>query len=523
MATSGRRRCTSVGRTRPEVAFHLEPPAHLRLDVASRALRVAAGLLFAFGVVTRAFAAETACATVAELQAAFRTAQPGDVFLMRDGNWTDADIVFQAAGKPEQPITLRAATPGKVVITGRSRLRFSGSWLVVDGLRFEKCNDPSIADVVQFRTSTSRTSGYATHSRLTNCSFVDCSPPDKQTNTRYVSLFGFDNRVDHCYLAGKTNLGPALVVWLDAEPVRHQIDRNHFGPRPELGFNGGETMRIGDSRTSMVNARCVVAANLFTECNGEIEIISNKSCENVYRQNTFVDCEGTLTLRHGHRNHVEGNFFFGHGKPKTGGVRIINEDQLVVNNYFADLAGDGTYAALCLMNGIPNSPLAGYDQIKRAVVAFNTMVNCRQSVVIGYQSPTRGEATLAPQDCTFAHNIIVGSAAPLVRLMTAPARFTWRGNFFFGAEPGVRDELHVAAIDPRLVLQRDGLWRPAANSPVVGAGTGSFPEITVDIDGQSRSPKKDAGCDQQSTDRIVARPMTEADVGPGWRRVAGRR
>src|SRR6185436_3793331 len=271
------------------------------------------------------------------------------------------------------------------------------------------------------------------------------------------------------------------------------------------------------------NARCVVEENLFTECNGEIEIISNKSCENTYRRNTFVDCEGTLTLRHGHRNQVEGNFFFGHGKPKTGGVRIINEDQRVVNNYFADLAGEGTYAALCLMNGIPNSPLAGYDQIKRAVVAFNTVVNCRQSVVVGYQSPTRAEASLAPQDCTFAHNIIVASAAPLVRLMTAPAQFTWRGNFFFGAEPGVRDELRADTIDPHLVQQRDGRWRPAADSPVVGAASGSFPEVTVDIDGQSRAAKKDAGCDQQSTDPIVFRPMTEADVGPAWRRIADRR
>lgn len=466
-------------------------------------------------------AAETTCGNVPELHAAFRAARPGDVILMRDGTWTDAEIVFQAAGEAEQPITLRAATPGRVVLTGRSRLRFSGTWLVVDGLRFERCNSPAISDTVEFRTASSRTSGYATHSRLTNCSFIDCSPPDKNTNTRYVSLFGFDNRVDHCYLAGKTNLGPSLVVWLAGEPVRHRIDHNHFGPRPELGFNGGETMRIGDSTTSQQNARCVVDENLFTACNGEIEIISNKSCENVYRHNTFIDCEGTLTLRHGHRNLVEGNFFFGHGKPKTGGVRIINEDQRVVNNYFADLGGEGTFAALCLMNGIPNSPLAGYDQIKRAVVAFNTLVNCRQSIVVGYQSPTRGEASLAPRDSMFAHNVIVSSAAPLVRVMTGPADMSWRGNFFFGATPGVRDELRAEAIDPRLARQRDGLWRPAADSPVVGAARDALPDVALDIDGQARGAKKDAGCDQQSRDPIAFRPLTEADVGPLWRHVPG--
>ncbi|MDO8544750.1 MAG: polysaccharide lyase 6 family protein [Opitutaceae bacterium] len=470
-------------------------------------------------------ASERLCATVAELHAAFRTARPGDVFLMRDGTWADADIVFEGTGEPDRPIFLRAATPGQVVLTGRSRVRFSGPWLVVDGLRFEKCGSgsPTITDVVEFRTSTSRKSGYATNSRLTNCSFVDCSPPDRKTNTRYVSLFGHDNRVDHCYLAGKTNLGPSLVVWLDAGPVRHRIDHNHFGPRRELGTNGGETIRVGDSTTSQLNARCMVEANLFTACNGEVEIISNKSCENVYRHNTFVDCEGTLTLRHGHRNVVEGNFFFGHGKPKTGGIRIINEDQRVVNNYLADLTGEGPFAALCLMNGIPNSPLAGYDQVRRALVAFNTVVHCRESLVIGYQSAIRGEATLAPQDSTFAHNLVVGSAGPLVRIMTAPAGCTWRGNFFFGAEAGVRDELRSDAIDPRLARDREGRWRPLPDSPVVGAATDSYPEVIDDIDGQPRPATKDAGCDQLSAAPIVFRPLKEADVGPAWRRGASSR
>lgn len=466
---------------------------------------------------TTAGAAEKLCATVAELHAALRTARPGDVFLLRDGTWRDADIVFTAAGEPGHPITLRAATPGQVVLTGRSRLRFSGSWLVVDGLRFEQCGHPSIPDVVEFRTSTSRKQGYATFSRLTNCSFTDCSPPDKQTNTRFVSLFGHDNRVDHCYLAGKTNLGPSLVVWLDGEPVRHRIDRNHFGPRPELGFNGGETMRLGDSTTSRTNARCVVEENLFTGCNGEIEIISNKSCENIYRRNTFVECEGTLTLRHGHRNLVEGNFFLGHGRPKTGGVRVINEDQRVVNNYFVDLAGEGTAAALCFMNGIPDSPLAGYDQVKRALVAFNTFVNCRQSVVVGYQSSSRAEASLAPQDCTFAWNVVVAKAAPLLRTQTPPARFTWRGNLFSG-EAGIRDELRSAAADPRLVQDGAGRWRPGPGSPAIGAATDAYPEITVDIDGQPRpAARKDAGCDQVSEAPVRFHPATAKDVGPAWR------
>jgi len=59
----------------------------------------------------------------------------------------------------------------------------------------------------------------------------------------------------------------------------------------------------------MRNSRAVVESNLFDRCDGELEIISSKSCENVYRHNTFLDCAGMLTLRHGNRCTVEGNFF----------------------------------------------------------------------------------------------------------------------------------------------------------------------------------------------------------------------
>src|SRR3954453_22426024 len=94
-------------------------------------------------------AAERLCADVPELNAAFNIARPGDVITMREGTWTDADIRFEGEGTAKNPITLRAATPGKVLLPGRSRVRFSGRYLVVDGPRFDKSGEPSISDVVE--------------------------------------------------------------------------------------------------------------------------------------------------------------------------------------------------------------------------------------------------------------------------------------------------------------------------------------------------------------------------------------
>lgn len=68
-------------------------------------------------------AAEHRASDVAELRRAISSAGPGQTIVMTDGRWRDADIDFAAVGEPERPITLRAQTPGKVVLCGRSRVR----------------------------------------------------------------------------------------------------------------------------------------------------------------------------------------------------------------------------------------------------------------------------------------------------------------------------------------------------------------------------------------------------------------
>ncbi len=46
--------------------------------------------------------------------------------------------------------------------------------------------------------------------------------------------------------------------------------------------------------------------NWFEGCDGETEIISNKSGGNTYRGNVFFRSAGALTLRHGNGNRVIG-------------------------------------------------------------------------------------------------------------------------------------------------------------------------------------------------------------------------
>jgi len=308
----------------------------LKSDVCTQIIAISALCVALMSSASRAV--EISVSTAADIGPAVALAQPGDTIVMQDGTWPDADILFVANGTAAKPITLRAQTLGRVQLTGQSRLRIAGSFLVVDGLVFTNGYRTN-GDVIAFQQSSS---SVAVNCRLTNCAIVDYNPPDSTLDTKWVSVYGASNRVDACYFRGKTNVGTTLVVWVDVRPDApnyNVIARNYFGFRPSLVVNGVESIRIGTSDVSFNQSHTTVEQNFFEHCNGDVEIISSKSLENIFRHNTFFECEGALSLRHGNGSTVEGNYFFGNHKTNTGGVRIVGDDHKVFNNYFVDLGG----------------------------------------------------------------------------------------------------------------------------------------------------------------------------------------
>src|SRR6266705_2922482 len=85
---------------------------------------------------TFARGADVVVSSVSDLLNAAAQARPGDTVIMQDGLWPDADILFIGNGTQTKPITLRAQTPGQVILSGGSRLRLAGEYLAVDGLKF---------------------------------------------------------------------------------------------------------------------------------------------------------------------------------------------------------------------------------------------------------------------------------------------------------------------------------------------------------------------------------------------------
>jgi poly(beta-D-mannuronate) lyase len=329
---------------------------------------------------------------------------PGDSLILANGVWKNAEFSFKANGEADKYIYLVAETPGQVSLEGKSRLQLSGKYLYVSGLKFSNGSTPKNA-VIEFRTSATE---YAYHSIISNCLIDRYNQPTKDSADHWVSLYGKKNTVEYCYFGGKNNQGTTLVVWPnDSNSTNngHLIYRNYFGPRPRLGANGGETMRIGTSQVCHLNSGTIVDGNYFEHCNGEVEIISNKSGDNKFVNNTFFECEGSLVLRHGNNALVSGNWFIGNGKINTGGVRIINEGHKIFNNYFYRLAGDEFRSGIAVMNAIPNSPANGYAPVRNVIIANNTFYDCAYPWAFGVGFGERNRI-VRPENTLLLNNLL---------------------------------------------------------------------------------------------------------------------
>ncbi|MBT5903262.1 MAG: hypothetical protein HOH58_14245, partial [Opitutaceae bacterium] len=453
--------------------------------------------------------------TASELDAALSSTGPGDVILLANGTWDDAVIRLTGQGTDANPITVGAETPGKVILTGDSRAQIGGYRTILRDLIFTGTYTGNDDEIIQFRNGSGDKASYAT---VSNVSIIDYVPADG-SDTDWVSFYGTNNRLTQSYLSGHSVPGVTVVVEVDEEFDHHEIDHNHFANRIFGGENGWETIRVGVSDTSMQESHTVVEHNLFTRVDGEIEIISNKSGSNFYRYNTFLDCSGTLTLRHGNACHVEGNLFLGRGRSGSGGVRVIGTDHRVVNNHFEDTRGrDG--AAITVYAGVSGGALNEYFAAHRAYIAHNTFVNVVGTLIdIGTGIGSR-DRTILPEDVVVANNVMANGSSGFVNVASG-ASPTWTNNLFHNGVIGLPSNTGFVAGDPLIRFDPIRLHSvPSTGSAVIDAAVAVADQVSISLDlrGNARDTSPDLGALEFSrmTDTPAFPIATTASTGPSY-------
>lgn len=330
---------------------------------------------------------------------------PGDTIILANGSYdSDARIDFIGDGTADDPIIFRAETPGEVKFTGGLKMSIGGDHVVVDGFHWD--GGYGASSVIEFRKGTD----YANHSTIQNCAIdgLTVDPDDFEAGTsekhNWIKLYGTYNTVINCSFMNKTNAGNMILVELQynaspddientsCEIVGHTISNNYFYNYEKIdsgltNANDSETIRIGTSSYQMVNSNCTVSNNYFVSADGENEIISNKSKNNIYINNTFRKSRGSLVLRHGSNATVDGNYFLGENIDGTGGIRIVDSNHTITNNYIQDcitvadqaiwnngitfLGGSSNNAVLCTSDNTSSS----YQRVENINLSNNTLIN----------------------------------------------------------------------------------------------------------------------------------------------------
>ncbi|MBA6152830.1 chondroitinase-B domain-containing protein [Gelidibacter maritimus] len=436
------------------------------------------------------------------LKEAITNSKAGDEIVMANGIWEDVQIEFSGQGTEDEPIVLRAETPGKVTIEGVSNLKIGGQYLIVKDLHFKNGHTPT-KNVIQFKIDDEN---IAMYSKVTNCVIEEFTQPNREVSDQWVEFWGRHNELSNCYIAGKSNFGPTVMVRLNGnEHIKnyHKIINNHFGPRPRKGGPHGETLQVGDSYTSMTPSHTIVSNNLFDRCNGEVEIISSKSNFNEFTNNVFFESEGSLVLRHGNYAKIDGNVFIGNDNSEfIGGIRVVNTGHWITNNYFYKLKGKVFRSPLAVMNGIPRSPLNRYNQVTDVVVAYNTYIDCESPFQFGVGSnvsqsevlpeseirSARAIRTIVANNLIYNHN---PDDQPVVAHDSVDGVMFAKNILNSPNHSPVKSEGLITK-DFKVKEVSDGLFVPTENFESVYPGF-DFETITTDLFGNDRTKQNAVG------------------------------
>lgn len=431
--------------------------------------------------------------SLSALQSAINSATAGDVIIVANGTYTASGaITITRQGTASQPITITAQSVGGVEISGTSGFQINSpaTYIIIKGFVFTHS------------TGTARIATGATHCTITR-NVYECAAAGTG-NKPYLSVSGDDNEISYNTFQNKNTEGCMITIQgpgSSGMAQRTWIHHNYFYNFSPSGANNSSSIQPGLSGRSLTPAYTLVEKNLFIQCRGENENIANKSSDNTYRYNTFGTGCTELSLRHGNRMQVYGNFFIG-----CTGLRFSADDHKIYSNYFESCSfaincvnGDGEVA--------DGAPLTSHDRPDRVHVVFNTLVNNQTN----YRMPGRTNG-LGATSIVFANNVIQGGdPVSLSGSYTSP---TWSGNILWNTTGGAMPSGGYSIVNPTLVEDANSLYHIQSGSPAIDASTGSYSYVTLDMDGQSRSGTRDVGGDEYQTSPVVNRPLTIADVGP---------
>ena len=240
-----------------------------------------------------------------------------------------------------------------------------------------------------------------------NCQIVNCDFSSNESEKAMLHLSDCRGcTVSKCKFHDKDTVGVALKI--DGEKTKDNIveDCEWWDLSYDEG-NGGEPVRLGNSRVSHLIYNTIVRRCSFKNLKADAETISIKSCGNTIERCKQENCKSSFVIRHGHSNTIKDCEFVGEG-----GIRVYNKDNKIQGNHFRDNHSKD-YPPLTIDYGdTQNEPFEGtsgsskghasYVQVRNNDISGNTFENCRICVRWG-----KKDRQWKPTDVKFHHNKVM--------------------------------------------------------------------------------------------------------------------
>lgn len=310
-----------------------------------------------------------------QLPAALANAVPGETLLVQTGTYNDIDITL--IWNSSTLTTIQAETPGDVIITGNSTIRIKDSTnLKLTGFLFDQTTSSS-SIVLDHSSNIEVSDNYFYQNGSSPYGFI-----------LHIVNGSAENLIHHNTFDGSRAISVVIGsrTLEDVNNTENEIYNNLFynipsvrSVYPDRENNGMESIGLGQGDSfSMgpwvheMKLYTKVYDNLFEKVVGDgSEIITNKTSNNEFYRNTFLNNQSGLTIRLGESTKVKNNYF----ENTTKGIRVYGYDHEIENNY---LVG-GQYGIQLptgdnVTGGTP--PVAGaYYQVDHVEIKGNVIIN----------------------------------------------------------------------------------------------------------------------------------------------------
>lgn len=439
-------------------------------------------------------------ASVAQLVSAFNQAKKGEVIEVADGIYS-VDVILDGVN------IVNGVT---IVARNLNQATFTGSISITNAtnIRFKGLSIPSSLG----KSEAVYISETCTDITLSQCNF-DAVASDRIIKSGNSGTSNAGNSakriiIEYCTFANRGHAIPTQIIqlWVSAKndgsgnhlnvDEGHIIKYNLFKDLPSNGEGSEVLQMIGyqpaAEYTFGEDTNIEIHHNLFTQANGEAELMSIK-CNGVHIYNNIInDCEGNISLRYGKRTKVYNNYMDGHNT-RNAGINVADSHHQIYGNTIKRYIKHG----IGLIHQDDTSFVNAYRPSHNCFLGFNTLYNNRYNISFDALGAAKAPDT-APNATVIVNNVLdkgIGANfwGNFKDSLTMPAtNSAYDGNIYNGTL-GVTSTSGLIAGIPEYSINNEGLFPPNSGGNLDSTSSGDYFQHAKDIYGLNNNFNKDKG------------------------------